>query len=71
MPFVLTGEEPRKYGLEEDSEGDRKSMSAAIAPDVVVALAGIILGSGRGSVYGTRRIAMARACRVGVGVAIP
>lgn len=46
----MTGEVPRKYGLELDNEGDKKSTSAAIAPDVVVALAGIILGSGRGSV---------------------
>jgi len=52
---------PRRYGLELDSEGERKSMSAAIAPDVVFALAGIILGNGRGSVYGTRRIAIAHA----------
>lgn len=58
MP-CLTGLEPRRYGLEFDNEGDRKSTSAAMAPDVVVAFAGIILGRGRGSVYGTRRMAIA------------
>lgn len=71
MPFDLTGDEPRRYGLEESSEGERKSTSAAIAPDVVVALAGIIFGRGRGSVYGTRRIAMACASRAGVGFPFP
>ena len=39
----------------ESSEGERKFTSAVMAPLAVVALAGIILGAGRGSVYGTRR----------------
>jgi hypothetical protein len=71
LPFDLIGDEPRRYGLEEFSEGERKSTSAAIAPDVVVALAGIIFGRGRGSVYGTRRIAMAYARRAAVEIPIP
>jgi hypothetical protein len=41
-------------GLERDEEdgkdGDRKSTRAAMAPEAVFALAGIILGSGSGSV---------------------
>jgi hypothetical protein len=46
----LTGDVPRRYGLEADNEGRRKSTRAPMAPDVVLALVGIILGSGRGSV---------------------
>jgi hypothetical protein len=40
--------------------GAKNSKSAAIAPLVEFALAGIILGRGRGSVYGTRRRGIAR-----------
>lgn len=46
-------------GREEDDQegrhGDKKSTSAAMAPLLVVALAGMIRGAGRGSVYGMRR----------------
>ena len=35
-------------------DGDRKSARAAMARLGVVALAGMILGAGKGSVYGTR-----------------
>lgn len=41
--------------VNEGREGERKSTSAAMAPLAVLALVGIILGGGRGSVYGTRR----------------
>lgn len=44
----------------DDSDGAKKSTSAAIAPLVVFALAGIMRGRGRGSVYGTRRRGIAR-----------
>jgi len=40
--------------------GARKATSAAMAPGTVDALGGIIRGRGRGSVYGTRSMAIAR-----------
>lgn len=50
----------RNGAVEAGSEGDRKSTSAAIAPLEVLALVGIILGKGKGSVYGMRRRGIAR-----------
>jgi hypothetical protein len=37
-------------GDDDDKDGAKKSTKAAIAPETVVALAGMILGAGRGSV---------------------
>lgn len=45
----------REEGDREGRHGDKKSTRAAMAPLLVVPLAGMMRGAGKGSVYGIRR----------------